>query len=540
MSVAKLSTFSTLDASRSDEGNDSLDTLLRQAIGKQPVHTFSRLDDNPAQWVQLLHGYQPDIPGWPLLTTWKTQMQKCEKCSREFCSPVNYRRHIRLHRRSLNFDKDSRKLRGLLGAFWDKLTLEEVKEVVSLNDISLKEIQGTSLVKDLSESLCGPRVWTLPPVFVKAGSTLLDIIQAKPCGLPASSNELFSILDDASEKTFLCAGTAETVQKYVFDGGATKFGLELKNLIACTCFLFEQKLMKAWLADKDAEALRCQKLLVEEEEADMRRKAKLLETKRQKKLRQKEQKARDQTDEAKGDLCVSSDSLDDPLMEEIPRPPAPSDETLCFGIVCSSNEGQDIEAQNSLDEHIVNEGQNGEPKLLQENSQRPPAKHGPINGGPVVNNYKVWTRKIRVANNESFRDLVQKNGVSRNPSDCDVMIGSISVPMRNCTQQDSVHKKHNVNGPTKLWRPVSRHDKGRQYGDLLKKVHDQTLSNKAFLNSPESNTHAEGSLPFCGSVARDFLAQRWKEVMSADHVELVLSFAPSDPPECPHDTIEAT
>ncbi|CAH9069874.1 unnamed protein product [Cuscuta europaea] len=505
MSVAKLSTFSTLDASRSDEGNNSLDTLVRQAIGKQPVLTFSRLDDNPVQWVQLIHGYQPDIPGWPLLTTWKTQMQKCEKCSREFCSPVNYRRHIRLHRRSLNFDKDSRKLRGLLGAFWDKLTSEEVKEVVSLNDISLK-----------------------------------DIIQAKPCTLPASSNELFSILDDASEKTFLCAGTAETVQKYVFDGNAAKFGLELKNLIACTCFLFEQKLMKAWLADKDAEALRCQKLLVEEEEADMRRKAKLLEMKRQKKLRQKEQKARDQTNEAKVDLCVSSDSLDDPLVEEIPSPPAPSDETLCFEIVCSSNEGQDIETQNSLDEHVVNEGQNGEPELLQENSQRSPAKHGPIDGGPVVNNCKVWTRKIRVVNNESFRDLVPKNGVSRNPSDCEVMIGSISVPMKNYTRQDLVRKKHDVNGPTKLWRPVSRHDKGRQDGDLLKKVYDQTLSNKTFLNSPESITHAEGSLPFCGSVARDFLAQRWKEVMSADRVELVLSLVASDPPECPHDTIEAT
>lgn len=32
-------------------------------------------------------------------------MLKCEKCSREFCSTINYRRHIRVHRRSLNIDK---------------------------------------------------------------------------------------------------------------------------------------------------------------------------------------------------------------------------------------------------------------------------------------------------------------------------------------------------------------------------------------------------------------------------------------------------
>lgn len=35
-------------------------------------------------------------------------------------------------------------------------------------------------------------------------------------------------------------------------------------------FLFLYK-VKAWLADKDAEALRCQKLLVEEEEAAQKR-----------------------------------------------------------------------------------------------------------------------------------------------------------------------------------------------------------------------------------------------------------------------------
>lgn len=46
-----------------------------------------------------------DLPGWPLLSPLKVQMQKCEKCSKEFCSPINYRRHIRVHRRTLNIDK---------------------------------------------------------------------------------------------------------------------------------------------------------------------------------------------------------------------------------------------------------------------------------------------------------------------------------------------------------------------------------------------------------------------------------------------------
>lgn len=41
----------------------------------------------------------------------------------------------------------------------------------------------------------------------------------------------------------MCAGTATTMQKFVFDGEAGKVALEMKNLVACTSFLLEQKLV---------------------------------------------------------------------------------------------------------------------------------------------------------------------------------------------------------------------------------------------------------------------------------------------------------
>lgn len=72
---------------------------------------------------------------------------------------------------------------------------------------------------------------------------LQDIVQARPSRFPISSQELFSILDDASEKTFL-SGTATSMQRYIFDGDAGKVGLEPKNLVACTSFLVEQKLVQ--------------------------------------------------------------------------------------------------------------------------------------------------------------------------------------------------------------------------------------------------------------------------------------------------------
>ncbi|XP_022638356.1 uncharacterized protein LOC106765971 isoform X2 [Vigna radiata var. radiata] len=231
--------------------------------GESSLH-FPTPDGNSDHLLHLL--YALDSQGWPLLSPMDIQLQKCDKCSREFCSPINYRRHIRVDHRKKSPDKDFTKNRDLLEAYWDKLSAEEANEVVSLENVVLE-----------------------------------DILQSKPSNFPISSQVLFNVLDEASEKTCLC-GTVESVHKYVFVGDAGKNGLELKNIIAFTSFLLEQKLVKAWLTDKEAEALRCQKQLVEEEEAAQKRQAEISERKRQKKLRQKQQKAREQRQKAEAEI----------------------------------------------------------------------------------------------------------------------------------------------------------------------------------------------------------------------------------------------
>nr|GME06263.1 Serine/arginine repetitive matrix protein [Ipomoea batatas] len=474
MPTARLITVGSSDAMESVEGNDSLYTLISQATGKEPII----LGDKPIQWIQLLHALeQPDLPYWPMVTPVKVQMHKCEKCSQEFFSSINYRRHIRLHRRALNFDKESRKYRDLLGAFWNKLSLEEVKEVASLDDISLKEIPGTLLVKTLTESLqtSSSWMWSLPTVYMKAGATLMDIIEAKPSRLPISSQELFSVLDDASEGTFLCAGTADSMEKYLFDDEVIKVCLELRNLAACICFAFEQKLVKAWIADKEAEALRCQKLLVEEEEAAQRRQTELLEKKRQKKLRQKELKAKDQMSEEKTSLGGTADSSENQLVAEISSPPTLFDSD-----------------SNTLD---VAEDVSG-----------------------------------------------LQNG-------CEVMIGSISVSVKNCpihTRCTNLAKTHDQSGcdlslgsktsvPSDDWVHVTRRGKGpkgRQDTEERASVEvgDQNLScamsvQPYAVENPDSKTHSH-QLPFSSGTVKTFLTKRWNEVVSADHVKLVISAVP--------------
>ncbi|KAJ8543102.1 hypothetical protein K7X08_005625 [Anisodus acutangulus] len=688
------------DVMKMDEVNESFDVVIRQAMGKEPLLSLPRTGESPVQWIQWLHSIeQPDGAGWSLSNPSQLQMQKCEKCSREFCSPINHKRHIRLHRKSSNSDKESRKHRDLLGEFWDKLSLDEVKEVVSLQDISLKEIAGSALIHALSTALGQPGVWSLPCGYVKAGSMLLKVIQAKPSSLPVSSKELFSILDDASERTFLCAGTAESVEKYVFDGEA-KICFDSKNLIACTSFLFEQKLVKAWAADKDAEALKCQKLIFEEEEAAQKKQAELSKKKKVKKLRQKEQKAREQSNEEKGNLEVPADCFEVPLAEadilpgpsdsnsnnpdvsldvstslelvqlstnedmrvesqynlshqhlnsvkvqnfepqlqsneekgnlevppdcfEVPSaetdsllgpsdsnsndPDVSLDVSISLELVqLSSNEDMSVKSQYDLsNQHLdsVN-NQTVEPQPVSANSRRrsanaerqapksqksrrkgnnqnhqtkvePLQKHK--DSGSPANSSKIWTRKVRVESDDASILEVQKEAIDLKHRNSEVMIGSISIPVKDCStdqQQGNcpaearddfgstepamtkkcniVEKpaKHNAlqigsnKAAAKLWRPV-RHEVGRkdpEEGVMSSKFDDLTSLNENPLQScpvdssdsskncqvPDGN--ADQGLGFSSvagkafiAQAKAFLAQRWREALAGDHVTLVLA-----------------
>ncbi|XP_011048736.1 PREDICTED: uncharacterized protein LOC105142683 isoform X2 [Populus euphratica] len=469
---------------RPEEASDSsLDTFIRDAIGRQPLLSFSRPNDKPVQWIQLLNALdQPDYPGWPLLTPLKVQMQKCSKCSREFCSSINYRRHLRVHHRLKRLDKDSAKNRDMLGAFWDKLSEDEAKEILSFKDVTLEEVPGSLIIKSLTTVIRKPVISSLTQSCWRAGSALLDLVQGRPSRFPLSSGQLFSILDDASEKTLLC-GTAVLIQKYIFDGGAGKIGLETKNIVACTSFVVEQKLIKAWLADKDAEALRCQKLLVEEEEAAHRRLAELLERKRQKKLRHKEQKAKEERQDKKVDF---KECLDD-TREAVPQaeqscPMAISDsdmlgsETLPDDVPSSleplllPRTDEDVDLENQIvhggerskllgnsHRHMVvtrwhapsRSQRNSLPNVFpaSQNSQAP--KHGAMEKhgiqrdfkpGPMVNGNRKWSQKPKPEyNGESLKARVKKEVITEpeHEKKGEVLIGSISVTLGNCSHDES-------------------------------------------------------------------------------------------------------
>ncbi|KAJ6842959.1 uncharacterized protein M6B38_299440 [Iris pallida] len=609
MSADKLRTYKTPDAmkpeekiTKTEEGQDTLDNVIRQAVGKDPFLSFSRAGDSPVRWIQLLHALEQQgsdkisrsstvekltegkehpvgicngansfasemngvkesvhslggngnyvkgtkstseqmqslkipeavaafaqaaakangepekyLPGWPLLSPSKVQLQKCSKCSLEFCSAINYRRHMRVHRRALNIVKDSSKTRNLLAAFWDKLSLDEAKELVSFHNETVEGVAGSSIIRALTSWIQKPGFLSLPQKYVNAGVTLLDVVHARPSIFPMTSQNLFSVLDDASEKTFLIAGTALSSQKYVFDSEAGKNALEMKNLVACTSFLLEQMLVKAWVADKDAEALRCQKLLVEEEEAAQKRHAELLERKRLKKLRQREQKAREQSDAdavKTGSKVNLSDSAEGTSSSGSPSPRAQSESDTNISDISLSQVAMPMDSAGFVDpdsgenlqlpfRKIVEQSAGhwiqktsgclksipAQRLLLKQNrnvssgfssGQFPAGKSLVIaqsnyrepKAPMLANSHKVWTRKLKTENQTEVTNGVIVNREQSSDSS-ELLIGSISVALGeangqqllNVLRKDSFQEKVKTDSGgagLKLWRPVD-HQKG--------------------------------------------------------------------------------
>ncbi|KAI4384779.1 hypothetical protein MLD38_002884 [Melastoma candidum] len=500
MSATNISALETMNL---DEGNNTSNTSFRQTVSKEPIISLPRPAESPVQWIQLLNAFDhQDFPGWPLLTPLKVPMQKCEKCSHEFFSTINYRRHVRVQHRLKKLDKDTAKNRELLGSFWDKLSVDETMEIVSLKNSAMEDVPGATVIKSLASLIRKPGFPVVPQVFIRAGSILLDVVQARPSRFPLSSQELFDILDNASEMTFL-SGPTTMMQKYIFDKDTGKILLETKNLVAFTSFFLEQKLVGAWLADKDAEALKWQKLLVEEEEAAQRRQAEILEKKRLRRLRQKEQKAKGHKNEEQIDMSNSYDMLDaEPQMEtsipqdlsEMESLDSPPDIT---NMVLDTPQLADIEAD--FDSEVLPELDNGitdsskfqrvEPGrllggshqsmgvarwIVPRRSRAPPGvlnedhrnstkleyklKHRSLDSKiGYGNNKKVWSRKSkpdRESENLNFR-VHEAFSEAEQDKKCEVLIGSIPVVLGrfgNSEESDTTTKPENdlteIQGPT--------------------------------------------------------------------------------------------
>ncbi|KAK7317664.1 hypothetical protein RJT34_02089 [Clitoria ternatea] len=228
--------------------------------------------------------------------------------------------------------------------------------------------------------------------------------------------------------------------------------------------------VKAWLADKDAEALKCQKQLVEEEEMARKRQAEILEKKRQKKLRQKEQKAREQRNKAEAKIKGNIDntmkalspaeaSLDTYNLEAHSPNTFVDNATFQYPdtneeIDGSADSGynfvtdQNIEKQSERGhnhQHVAvsrHQGQSKSPRAV--SSDFDTNQNSPISKLQVIQKYgthhdqkasangsKVWSRKPKTEIDKAISNMIEKE--SHLLKNQEVLIGSIFVNLGNCS-----------------------------------------------------------------------------------------------------------
>ena len=59
MPAEKQRAFGTPDVMKAEDGNDSLEPVLRKAIGRDPFLPIPRATDNPVQWLNLIQALDP-------------------------------------------------------------------------------------------------------------------------------------------------------------------------------------------------------------------------------------------------------------------------------------------------------------------------------------------------------------------------------------------------------------------------------------------------------------------------------------------------
>ncbi|GMP70274.1 hypothetical protein CsSME_00029198 [Camellia sinensis var. sinensis] len=268
--------------------------------------------------------------------------------------------------------------------------------------------------------------------------------------------------------------------------------------------------------------------------------AELLERKRQKKLRQKEQKLKEQVNGETEDLKVPANTLNsspsaessssntlETLTDHVPSLLEPIQSSI-------TEEDADTETQNGFSSEQSDSGTysnvpksqrggrngfhaNQNPQVLK---TEPVQKHGApreARSAQVINGNKIWTRKPKSENDgENLKSRLQKEAVNQADQNCEVMIGSISVTLGSCTAQqpsdslgehamskysgdEKTVKSDSVQGVSnrsvvKLWRPVSRHetrdptpvqsDSGESREDIIiRKGNYQPVSSESCLRS---------------------------------------------------------
>lgn len=155
-------------------------------------------------------------------------------CTMTFTSKINFNRHGLTHMET--DPMDFMENRDGIGKYWDDLTFDQTRQILSLRGISIMGFNWKKLQRRLKN------VDQNHPLATTANQ-LKDIISSSE---KTTSRELFAALDKASEKTSFSNDIRDCKDDEIFEGSKPT----TSNDVACVSYVIERKLVLEWFNSK--------------------------------------------------------------------------------------------------------------------------------------------------------------------------------------------------------------------------------------------------------------------------------------------------
>ncbi|EMS61662.1 hypothetical protein TRIUR3_32611 [Triticum urartu] len=183
-------------------------------------------------------------------------------------------------------DPDILQHRSEYSNFWDSLSSKESAEILSLEDMQFKNLEGKLIVRILEQRSSQKD---------GVAMMLFDIRRRSMEGEKITSEVLFAVLDGASEKTLLRSDIRNCKEGGIWDVSPSDIITDMKSLLACYSYLLEKALMNKWLQYKAALAYKVGEDLIAAEKRS--------------KISSRGKKVNDQN--SQGELGISAHSTED-------------------------------------------------------------------------------------------------------------------------------------------------------------------------------------------------------------------------------------
>ncbi|XP_037480598.1 uncharacterized protein LOC119357945 [Triticum dicoccoides] len=165
-------------------------------------------------------------------------------CLLAFTSSFNLQRHNYVNHTSSGSTKlDILQHRSEYSNCWDSLSSKESAEILSLEDMQFKNLEGKLIVRILEQRSSQKD---------GVAMMLLDIRRRSMEGEKITSEVLFAVLDGASEKTLLRSDIRNCKEGGIWDVSPSDIITDMNSLLACHSYLLEKALMNKWLQYKAA------------------------------------------------------------------------------------------------------------------------------------------------------------------------------------------------------------------------------------------------------------------------------------------------